>query len=80
MELNSESITINDPLIVSYYRENQNLDIITMNHFLIDVLKNLSSNLNNTINSTINSKILSIVSDIDKNISLMKSDIILEFS
>ena len=79
MELNSESITINDPLIVSYYRENQNLDIITMNHFLIDVLKNLSSNLNNTINSTINSKILSIVSDIDKNISLMKSDIILKF-
>jgi hypothetical protein len=79
MELNSESITITDPLIVSYYRENQNLDIITMNHFLIDVLKNLSSNLNNTINSTINSKILSIVSDIDKNISLMKSDIILKF-
>ena len=35
-------------------------------------MKNLSSNLSTTINSTVNSKILSIVSDIDKNISLIQ--------
>ena len=79
MEVAQDSITITDPLIVSYYRENTNIDIVTMNHIFIDILKNLSSNLSTTINSTINSKILSIVSDIDKNISLMKSDILLKF-
>ena len=42
--------------------------------------KNLSSNLSNTINNTINSKILDIVSDIDKNISTFKSDIIINFN
>jgi len=72
------SIVITDDVIISYYRENPQLDIITMNHIFIDILKNLSSNLSTTINSTVNSKILSIVSDIDKNISLMKSDILLK--
>jgi hypothetical protein len=79
MEINKESITITDEVIVSYYRENTNIDIVTMNHIFIDILKNLSSNLSSTINTTINSKILSIVSEIDKNISLMKSDILLKF-
>ena len=50
-----------------------------MNHIFINILQKLSTNLSTTINSTINSKILSIVSDIDKNISLMKSDILLKF-
>lgn len=77
--MEKDSITITDEVIVSYYRENTNIDIITINHIFIDILKNLSSNLSTTINSTINSKILSIVSDIDKNISLMKSDILLKF-
>jgi hypothetical protein len=79
MEMQKGSITITDEVIVSYYRENTNIDIVTMNHIFIDILKNLSSNLSTTINSTINSKILSIVSDIDKKISLMKSDILLKF-
>jgi hypothetical protein len=79
MEAQKESITITDEVIVSYYRENPNIDIVTMNHIFIDILKNLSSNLSTTINTTINSKILSIVSDIDKNISLMKSDLLLKF-
>lgn len=79
MEIQSNTIIIKDEHIVSYYRENPNIDIVTMNHIFIDILKNLSSNLSSTINSTINTKILSIVSDIDKNISLMKSDILLKF-
>jgi len=79
MEMQLNSITITDEVIVSYYRENTNIDIVTMNHIFIDILKNLSTNLSSTINTTINSKILSIVSDIDKNISLMKSDILLRF-
>jgi len=79
MQNNLNTITITDEVIVSYYRENTNIDIITMNHIFIDILKNLSSNLSTTITSTINSKILNIVQDIDKNISLMKSDISLKF-
>ena len=78
MEKQQNQIIITDVVIISYYRENQNIDIVTMNHIFIDILKNLSSNLSTTINSTINSKILSIVSDIDKNISLMKADILLK--
>lgn len=78
MDKQKNSIVITDEVIISYYRENPQLDIVTMNHIFIDILKNLSSNLSTTINSTVNSKILSIVSDIDKNISLMKSDILLK--
>lgn len=78
MDKQNNSIVITDEVIISYYRENPQLDVVTMNHIFIDILKNLSSNLSTTINSTVNSKILSIVSDIDKNISLMKSDILLK--
>jgi hypothetical protein len=75
-----ESIIITEPNIISYYKENPNLDIVNINLIFIDILKNLSSNLSNTINNTINSKILDIVSDIDKNISTFKSDIIINFN
>lgn len=78
--MENNSITITDETIVSYYRENPNINIVTMNHIFIDILKNLSINLSNTVNSTINSKILSIVSDIDKNINTFKSDIIMNFN
>jgi hypothetical protein len=78
MDKQTNSIVITDEIIISYYRENPQIDIIAINHIFIDILKNLSSNLSATINTTVNSKILSIVSDIDKNISLMKSDILLK--
>jgi hypothetical protein len=86
MNNQQEHIIITDETILSYYRENSHIDFVTMNHILIDILKNLSSDLTKTINTTINSKILSVVSnidknisDIDKNISLLKSDILLKF-
>jgi len=78
MNKQKEQIVITDEVIISYYRENPQIDIVTMNHIFIDILKNLSSNLSTTINTTINSKILSIVSDIDKNLSLMKSELIVK--
>lgn len=86
MNNKQEQIVITDETIVSFYRENDHLDIITMNHILIDILKNLSSDMTKTINTTINSKILSMVSnidksisDIDKNMSLLKSDLFVKF-
>jgi hypothetical protein len=70
-----ESITITDPTILSFYNENPNLDIVTMNNIFINILKSLSSNLSETMNTTINSKILSLVTDMHSN---FKSDIIIK--
>ena len=78
MELQNKSITITDETIVSFYNANTNLDIVSMNHIFIEILKNLSTNLTSTINSTINSKILSVVTDIHSNLSSIKSDIIIK--
>ena len=78
MEFQDNSITITDETIVSFYKTNTNLDIVSMNHIFIDILKSLSTNLSSTINSTINSKILSMVTDIHSNISSIKSDIIIK--
>ena len=72
-------IIITDETIISYYKDNSNLDIVTMNHIFINILKSLSSNLSETVNSTINSKILSMVSDIHSNLNAIKSDIIIKF-
>ena len=74
------SIVIKNKTIIEFYRENSNLDIVSMNLIFIDILKNLSSNLTNTMNSTVISKILSIVSDIDKNVNSFKSEIIYNFN
>jgi len=78
MESQENSITITDETIISFYKSNPNLDIVSMNHIFIEILKNLSTNLSNTIQSTTNSKILSLVTDIHSNISSIKSDIIIK--
>jgi hypothetical protein len=78
MEIQEHSITITDETIVSFYKTNTNLDIVSMNHIFIEILKKLSTNLSSTINSTINSKILSLVTDIHSNLSSIKSDIIIK--
>ena len=75
MEVKDTYIKITDQAILAFYRENNNLDFVAMNHIFIDILKSLSSNLSNTINSTINSKVLSMVTDIHTN---FKSDIIIK--
>lgn len=74
----SEQIIITDPVIVSYYKENSHIDIITMNHIFIDILKSLSTNLTNTINSTVNSKILNVVTELNTNMNAMKLDLMMK--
>lgn len=74
------AIVIQDETILSYYRENPHIDIVAINHVFIDILKNLSTNLSTTLHSTINSQILSIVSNIDKNLPLLKSDLLLKLA
>ena len=67
-------IIISDAIILDFYKENSNLNIITMNHILIDILKNLSTNMNTTINNTINNKILTGLTDLSINFNAFKQD------
>lgn len=73
-----ESITIKDATIVKYFSENPHLDIVTMNHIFINILKNLSSNLTSTINSTTTAEILSLVKDIKGEVSKQSNDMIIK--
>ena len=65
-------IIITDSIILEFYKENTNLDIVTMNRILIDILKNLSTNMNTTINNTINNKILTELTDLSINFNSFK--------
>ena len=72
---NKSQIIINDPVILSYYRENPHLDFVIMNHIFIDILKSLSTNLMSTTNNTINQKILTLVGELNSNINIIKTDL-----
>lgn len=58
------SIVITDKKIVEFYTQNPKLDIVTMNHIFIDILKKLSTNLSDSMSNTIMSQILTSVNDI----------------
>jgi hypothetical protein len=70
-----EQIIVEDQTIIAFYKENPNLNFISMNHIFIDILKKLSTNLNETLTSTINHKILSTLTDLTKDISGFKQDV-----
>lgn len=70
-----EPIIINDTTIIAFYNENPNIDIVSINHIFIDILKKLSTNLNETLTNNINHKILSTLTDLSKDISSLKQDI-----
>lgn len=71
----TDQIVVNDQTIIAFYRENPNLNFVTMNHIFIDILKKLSTNLNETITNNINHKILSTLTDLSKDIMGFKQDI-----
>jgi hypothetical protein len=73
-------IIVTEPTILKFYNENPHLDFVTMNLIFVEMLKNLSTGLSSTSNSAITSKILSLVVDIDKNLSSIKTDIIMNFT
>ena len=70
-----EPIIINDPIIISFYNENTNIDIVSINHIFIDILKKLSTNLNETLTNNINHKLLSTLTDLSKDILNLKQDV-----
>lgn len=55
---------VKDQTIIAFYKENPNLDFLTMNHIFIDILKKLSTNLNETLTNNINTKILSTLTEL----------------
>ena len=69
-------IVIDDPIIVSYFKENTHVDIIKMNHIMIDILQKLSINTNTNI--TNNSKITDTLNELNINITSMKLDFIMK--
>jgi hypothetical protein len=71
----SEQIVVKDQTIIAFYKENTNLDFVTMNHIFIDILKKLSTNLNETITNNINQKILSTLTDLSKDIIGFKQEV-----
>lgn len=70
-----EPIIINDATIISFYKENPNIDIVSINHIFIDILKTLSTNLNEKLTNNINNKILSTLADLSKDVLSLKQDI-----
>ena len=73
-----DQIVIDDPIIVSYFKENAHIDIIKINHMLIDILKSLSANTNNNMNITNNSKITDTLNELSINVNSMKHDFIMK--
>lgn len=70
-----ENLIITDKTVIDFFNENPHLDINSMNHIFIDILKQLSSNFSRTLDNTMTTQILSIVSDLKGEIYKLNSDI-----
>ena len=70
----SNSITISDNKILTFYKNNPHLNIVTMNHIFIDILQKLSSDMSKTIHDATTSEILSVMKNIQNDINLSKKE------
>jgi hypothetical protein len=70
------TILIDDPEIIQFYIENPHLDIVTMNHIFIDIIKKLSTNLTTTLENTVQNQILTIVNELKGELYKLNNDII----
>lgn len=70
-----EEIIIKDETIIAFYKENVNLNFITMNHILIDILKKLSVNISETVNDTMNERIYNTLNHLTQEFSSFKNEI-----
>lgn len=75
MELKDNKIIIKDETIIGFYRDNPNLNFLTMNHILIDILKKLSVNLTETMTNTLNNKIYDTLNHLVHDFVSLKNDI-----
>ena len=70
-----EEIIVRDETIISFYEENRNLNFITMNHILIDILKKLSVNISETVNNTMNERIYDTLNHLTKEFAIFKNEV-----
>ena len=68
------SITITDKEILHFYEENPHLNIISMNHIFINILKQLSTNLSESIDNATTQQILSVVTTMNGNLNQFQND------
>lgn len=66
-------IQITDKKIIQFYNDNPTLDIVSMNHLFIDIIKQLSTNFSENMTATINQQILNTVNDIKSDIQNIHS-------
>lgn len=70
-----ENIIVDDETIIAFYRENPNINFITMNHILINILKQLSTNVSETMNNVINERIYDKLNHLVQDFSSFKNDV-----
>jgi hypothetical protein len=70
----TNTITLADPEIVGYFRENPHLDAETTVLVFVNIMKQLSTNLSDTMNSTANSKMLGMLTTLTSEVGTMKRD------
>lgn len=73
-----QPITITNENILTFYRENPSIDIVSINLVFIEILKQLSTNLSATIGNTLTSQIFNIVSDIKSDIQKNASNMTIQ--
>ena len=74
MEVIDNQFIIQDETILAFYGDNPNLNFITMNHILIDILKKLSVNLTETMSNTLTNKIYDTLNHLAQDFVSYKND------
>lgn len=69
------AFVVKDKTILAFYADNPNLDFVTMNHILIDILKKLSVNLNETVMGHLQAKMMGAISDMARDVASLKQDV-----
>lgn len=72
------SIIINDPIIVSFYKENPTIDIVKMNHLLIDMHNSISSNIKENTSDKLIQNMYSAILNLSSEIKSFKSESVLQ--
>jgi hypothetical protein len=74
MEQKDNMLIVKDEKILAFYKDNPNLNFVTMNHILIDILKKLSVNLTETMNNTLTTNIFDTLNHLVKDFSSFKNE------
>lgn len=71
----SDSITITNPRIVNFYKDNNSVDFEAVNIIFVDLFEKLFTDMHSTMNSTLNSQILSQVRELNSKVEGINSSL-----